>query len=123
MSVNVMIGILALLIALVLYSLGTWRSFRAKKVTRTNVIFLWLGVLFDTLATTMMAIENGGIAQDLHTAVAFTVYAGMIVAAALGSWALMKNNERLSVSVAKWTVVPWAAWVVMFLWAFAQRRG
>jgi len=123
MPLWVMVGMLAVLVALVMYSIGTWKAFRAKAVSRSSVTFLWVGFVFDSLATTAMAIQNGGIARDLHTLLAFLVMAGMLIATILATMALSPSRSALSATVAKWTVVPWALWVIMFVWAFIQRRG
>lgn len=118
---NIMVGIVALLVALVLYTIGTWAMFRAKTVRRGHVVMLWVGVVFDVLATGMMAIQIGGLGRDLHTALAVLAWAGMTAAAALGSWGLATGNERVCRFVARWTVAPWALWALVFVYGMVER--
>lgn len=126
MPVNIIIGLLALLGALVLYSMGTWGAFRAKTVTARHTMFLYIGFAFDVLATAMMAISAGGLdlsplSDLLHTILAFVVMFGMLAAAIVGSRAISAGNDALKVTLAKWIALPWALWVLMFLWGMASR--
>lgn len=126
MPVNIIIGLFALVVALVLYSLGALGAFRAKAITRRHVTFLWVGVLFDVLATAMMAIEAGGLDLSplpdlLHTVVAFVALFGMIAAAYVGMRAVADTLETKRTSVARWVMAPWALWVVVFVWGMLAR--
>lgn len=126
MPLNIVVGLIALLVALVLYSLGTWGAFRAKTVTRRHVTYLWIGLAFDVLATAMMAIAAGGLdlepmADLLHTVIAFVAMFGMLAAAVMGTRALAASNESALRVISKWIVAPWAVWVLMFLWGMASR--
>lgn len=126
MPVNIVIGLVALLVALVMYSIGSISAFRAKAVSRRNVTFLFIGLAFDVLATAMMAIAAGGLdlsplADLLHTIVAFVALFGMLAAAVMGNQALANGNSKLNASVAKWVLAPWALWVFVFVWGMISR--
>lgn len=121
MPVNIMVGILALLVALVAYSIGVWGAFRARGVRVRDLVFLWVGFAFDVLATTMMALQIGGIGQDLHTVLAFIGMIGMLLAAAIGTWAYATANDAVRLNVSRWVVAPWAIWVALFVWGMIER--
>jgi uncharacterized repeat protein (TIGR03987 family) len=126
MPINIVIGLVALLVALVMYSIGSWGAFRAKTVTRRHATYLWIGFAFDVLATAMMAIAAGGLdlsplSDLLHTVVAFVGMFGMLAAAIFGTIALAKADKRLSASVATWVLAPWAVWVLVFVWGMVAR--
>jgi uncharacterized repeat protein (TIGR03987 family) len=126
MPVNIIVGLVALLVALVMYSMGTWGAFRAKAVTRRHVTYLWIGFAFDALATAMMAIAAGGLdltplADLLHTVVAFVAMFGMLAAAILGGRAVMKGDDKARAAVARWVLAPWALWVAVFVWGMISR--
>ena len=126
MPVNIVIGLVALLIALVMYSMGSWGAFRAKSVTRRHMTYLWIGFAFDVLATAMMAIAAGGLdlsplSDLLHTVVAFAAMFGMLAAAIVGTQAIAKADDRLRATVAKWVLAPWATWVFVFVWGMVSR--
>jgi hypothetical protein len=131
MAPNIMVGILALLIALVLYSMGTWGAFRAKAINKRHVTFILIGLAFDVLATIMMglSVENGflgffdvePLADLLHTVVAMVALFGMAAAGIMGWQAVKKNDAKAAASVAKWVVAPWALWVFVFVWGMIAR--
>jgi hypothetical protein len=118
--VNIIVGLVALLVALVLYTIAVWGAFRAKAVTRRHIVLLWVGVGFDVLATAMMAVQIGGFGRDLHTVVAMLAWAGMVAASAFATWAV-GANERARLTVSRWMVAPWAFWVVVFVYGMVDR--
>lgn len=126
MPLNIIIGLISLLVAVILYSMGSWGAFRAKAISRKHVTLLWIGFAFDCLATAMMAIAAGGLdltplSDALHTVLAFVVMFGMLAMAILGQRALSQGDEKLSRTVASWILAPWSLWVLMFLWGMASR--
>jgi len=125
MPLNIVVGLVALFVALVLYSIASWGAFRAKSITKWQVILLWVGFAFDTLATAMMAIQARGLdlaplSHMLHTILAFVAMAGMLVAAIMSGRALA-GSDTGKAGVARWILAPWAFWVILFLWAMISR--
>jgi hypothetical protein len=126
MPLNIIIGLVALLVALVSYSIGTWGAFRAKALGRRHVVYLWVGFAFDVLATAMMAISAGGLdvsplSHLLHTVVAFAAMFGMLAIAVAGSRALATLDDATLVRLPRWVVAPWALWVFVFIWGLFAR--
>jgi uncharacterized repeat protein (TIGR03987 family) len=121
MPINIAVGILSLFVALVLYSIGAWGAFRAKMVKARQLVLLWAGFGFDVIATTMMAIQAGGIQDDLHTLLAFVGMIGMLVCAILGTWGYRKSKDAVRAAVARWVLAPWAVWVFVFIWGMLSR--
>jgi uncharacterized repeat protein (TIGR03987 family) len=121
MPVNVLIGIFAIIIALVLYSIGVWRCMRAKSMQPRSLSFLWAGFVFDVLATAMMVLQAGGLQNDLHTILALVAMFGMLAAALLGTWAYRQGQTKLSSLVARWVLAPWAVWAFVFVWGMISR--
>lgn len=130
--INIVVGLIALLVALVLYSMGAWGAFRAKTFTRRQITYIWLGFAFDVLATAMMAIAAKGLdlaplSHLLHTVIAFAAMFGMMALAIMGGRALSAAKDASLKAVARWALVPWALWVFVFVWGMvsrgAQRAG
>lgn len=126
MPATIVVGPVALIVALIIYTMGSVGAFRSKSITRRHVTYLWIGVGFDVLATAMMAIDAGGLAVEpladlLHTIVAFVALLGMVDIAAGGTWAIGKGNDKMRATIAKWALVPWALWVFVFLWGMVVR--
>lgn len=126
MSPVIMVSVLALFVALAMYSLGAVGAARAKAVSKKHVTYLWIGFAFDVIATAGMAIEAGGVVVTplsglVHTVVAFAAMFGMLAAAIASTRAVAKAQDSARAAVAKWILAPWALWVIMFLWGFATR--
>jgi hypothetical protein len=123
---NTMVGIVALLVALVLYTLGVWGAFRAKGARPPDLVLLWIALAFDVLATVMMGLTSGGLdlstpANTLHTVLALVAFAGMLVFTAVATWARSAGRDSVGSAVAKWIIAPWALWVAVFVWGTISR--
>lgn len=126
MPVNILIGLVALLVALVCYSIGVWGAFRAKSFGRKQLAFVWVGFMFDILATVMMGMQVGGLdlrpgAPLLHTVLALVALAGMLAAAVAGTWALRSDKDDVSLRASRLVLLPWALWVGVFVWGMIER--
>jgi hypothetical protein len=117
-----LIGIVAMVVAMVLYSIGAWGAFRAKKMSNRNVMFIFGGVVFDILGTVMMYMAAGNrfLWGAAHTWAAFLAFFGMLGAGIVGAWALSARKDDLLVKLSRWTLAPWALWAFSFLWGMAQ---
>lgn len=126
MPLNVIVGLLALLVALVLYSVGVWGAFRAKAFGKRHATYLFVGFAFDVLATAMMAISAGGLDLSplpdlLHTVFALAVMLAMLVVAVAGWSAAAGAKEALQRALVRWGLVAWVAWVAVFVWGMMAR--
>lgn len=126
MPVIIIVALASLLVALVLYSMGALGAFRAKSMAKKHVTFLWIGLVFDVIATAMMAISAGGLdlsplSDLLHTLVAFAAMFGMLAAALAGARAVKVADAARQAALAKLVLAPWALWLFIFLWGMASR--
>ena len=126
MPVNIIIGLLSLLVAVVLYTIGTWSAFRAKAFSSRTLVILWVAAAFDVLATVMMGMQIGGLdlrpgAPLVHTVVALVAMAGMIACAAVATWAVSAKRLDIAAAVSRVIVVPWLLWVAVFAWGMMTR--
>jgi hypothetical protein len=127
MPVNVIVGLVSLLLAFTLYSVGTWTAFRRKGFGPLQVVTLWMGFTLDVIATISMAWRIGGLdfstpAGSLHTILALVVMAGMAISAAVGTYAWSKQDTQLGAKMARLIPAPWALWLVMFIWGLSSKR-
>ncbi len=125
MRANVIIGLLSLLFAAVLYSIGTWTAFKRKKFGGLELGTLWAGVAFDIAATVSMGAAIGGL--DLsptglpHTVLALLVMAGMATGAAFATYAASAGNVELQAKVARVLPIPWLAWIAVLVWGMLTK--
>jgi hypothetical protein len=136
LAINILAGMLFVLVALVLYSIGVWGAFRRKGARRRDLTFLWLGFAFDVLATLMMSIQQTSavlakaagsfivtlslgsttlvLMNDVKTYLALLAMLGMLASTIVATRAFTHAREGLARTVSRVIVAPWALWVVVF---------
>jgi hypothetical protein len=119
--VNIVIGLVALLVALVLYSVGVFGAFRAKAMSQKHVRAIIAGLLFDMLATAMMAIQARGLENSLHTYLAFVAFFGMLAVGVIGSRAVSGGKAAALTALSRWSLLPYAIWIAVFVWGMVER--
>jgi hypothetical protein len=128
MPLNILGGLLAVLAAMILYTIGTWTAFRAKAFSRRTLTFLWVGVVFDFLATFLMGLSIGGLdlrpgLPFVHTTLALVAMFGMMIGTAVAAWAVTSKRDALVVTMSRVLLAPWALWAAVFAFGMvAQRR-
>jgi len=116
-----MVGILGMIVAMTLYSIGVWGAYRGKKFSQRNVMFILGGVIFDVIGTGGMFVTAGNtFVNDAHTWVALAAFFGMLAVGLIGTWAVQKKKDELLATLAKWALAPWALWAFVFVWGFYQ---
>lgn len=125
MKPETLVGIVGMLVALVLYSIGSWGAFRAKSMRKNDVLFLIGGVLFDMIGTGGMYVAAGNkfLWDAAHTWGALLAFFLMVIVAILGLWAVGWKKDALSKRLASVVLGPWAIWAIVFVWGFLQRPG
>lgn len=126
MPVNIIVGLVSLLVALVLYTIAVWGAFRRRGFSGRLVTLLWVGLVFDALATVMMGLSIGGLdlrpgAPTLHTVLALLAMGGMFLGAVAGTYAVVSGSEEVGRLWSRILVVPWVLWVAVFVWGMATR--
>jgi len=140
MPVTILAGLLFVLVALVLYSIGAWGAFRKKGATKLHVKLLWVGFVFDVLATTMMAIQTTASVQanlatnpsfylmviglgttsiillnNMKTYIALLAMLGMLGGAIFTGIAVNSGDAGKNMRMSRVILAPWALWVVAFV--------
>lgn len=97
MNTYVQIGTIIVVLALISYSIAIFTEQRKKRILKTVLIFLSLGVLLDITATTFMIIGSSKGPLTLHGILGYSSLAGMTLDAIL-IWR-QKINNGLGTSV------------------------
>lgn len=125
MKIETLVGIAGMLVAMVLYSIGSWGAFRAKVMRKKDVLFLIGGVLFDVIGTGGMYVAAGNkfLMDDPHTWAALVAFFAMVLVSILGLWAVGWKKDRLATTLSRFVLAPWGLWALVFVWGFLQRPG
>lgn len=127
MKPSTLIGIVGMLVAMVLYSIGAWGAFRGKRFTQKNVMFVLGGVIFDVIGTGGMFVTAGNRflfdtpVNIVHTSAALVAFFGMLAVGILGTWAVQSKKDELLARLSRWAMAPWALWAIIFVWGMLQR--
>ena len=127
MKPETMVGVLGMIVALVLYSIGVWGAYRSKKFSQRNVMFVLVGVVFDVIGTGGMFVAAGNkflfdtTFNIVHTSAAFLALFGMLAVGIVGLWAVQKNKDELLATLSRWALAPWTLWAIIFVWVMLQR--
>lgn len=115
MSGQLVIAVVAIVSALVCYSIGVWSEKFAGRLKAWHLIFFLIGLVCDTTGTTMMGIMAGKMDFDLH---GITGVLAIVLMLAHAIWAvivLLLKQEKVLQNFHKFSVAVWAIWLVPFL--------
>jgi len=122
-----LIGVLGMLVAMVLYSIGVWSAYRAKGFVQKSVMFILGGVIFDVIGTGGMFVTAGNRflfdtpLNIVHTSAALVAFFGMLAVGIFGVWAVQSKKDELLAKLSRWALAPWTLWAIIFVWGMLQR--
>lgn len=122
-----LVGVVGMLLAMVLYSIGVWSAFRGKRFSQKSVMFILAGIIFDVIGTGGMFVTAGNkLMFDtpiniVHTSLALIALFGMIAVGIGGTWAVQAKKDELLAKLSRWALAPWALWAIIFAWGMLQR--
>jgi uncharacterized repeat protein (TIGR03987 family) len=115
MSGQLIIAIVAIVSALVCYTIGVWSEKFAGRLKSWHLVFFWIGLVCDTTGTTLMGLIAGKMDFDLH---GITGVLAIVLMMAHAVWAvvvLLLKREKVLQNFHKFSVAVWAIWLVPFL--------
>lgn len=101
-------------LALVFYTIGVWGEWFAGRLKGWHLIFFWLGLACDTLATKVMMDFAGGLNASLHGITGVTAILLMLVHAIWATIVWMRKDEREIVRFHKFSIAVWAIWLIPY---------
>lgn len=105
---------LAMILALILYSIGVWGAKLAGRLKAWQLAFFWCGFVCDTVGTTLMWRIAGKPEFNLHAATGELAIALMALHATWATAALVLNRERVLHGFHRFSLTVWALWLVPF---------
>ena len=117
MSPILVAAVIATILALLGYSLATWTIFRSTAKSRKQLIYYWLGFLFDLSGTIGMAIIAGGVHLNAHGIYGYSALIFMLVMCLWLTLLPMDGNFRLFKKV---SLIAWLFWVGSFFSGMIQ---
>ena len=118
MSFDLILASTAMIVALVLYSLGVFGERLSGTIKGKHLIYFVGGLIFDTTGTTLMnkiATENGGSQFGLHQLTGGAALGLMALHLVWALWVYYKGSEKAKLNFNKFSLGVWGLWVVSFV--------
>ena len=103
-------------LALVFYSVGVWSEKVQGDLKKWHLITFWIGLIFDTLGTTLMSkIANDGFKLNFHGITGIVAIALMLFHAIWATKVLLKNDPAQKKSFHKFSILVWFIWLIPYI--------
>ena len=114
-SVLLPYAVVAMILALVLYSIGVWGAKMAGRLRGWQLAFFWCGFVCDTAGTALMWRIAGKAEFDLHALTGELAITLMALHATWATAALALKQERVLRGFHRFSLTVWALWLVPFI--------
>lgn len=109
----------AILIAAVVYTVAVFSERRAGVLKPWHLALFWLGFVFDTAGTTLMAEIAGGWKWDIHGVTGAAAIVLMLVHSVWATLALALKQDRVLHQFHKFSIFVWVLWMFALVSGFA----
>ena len=114
MSLFILVAVIAVTIALILYSLTTWIELRSARVSRRSLAAVSAALTFDTVGTVLMTVNSPGFNLDFHTYIGFSALGVMIIKTGWFAVRYRRGSGTLSRGERAFVVAAWVLWVFVY---------
>ena len=118
MSLTLVSAMVSILIAATVYTVAVFSERKAGVLKPWHLALFWLGFVFDTVGTTLMADIAGGWRWDLHGVTGAAAIVLMLVHSTWATIALLLKQDTVLHQFHKFSIVVWALWMVALVSGF-----
>lgn len=118
MSSQLILASIAMVIALISYSLGVFGEKRTGTIQKKHLVYFVIGLIFDTTGTNLMsriAENNQGTQFGMHQITGGLALFLMAVHLLWALWVYFKGTEKAKHQFHKFSIGVWGLWVVSFV--------
>lgn len=109
-------AIMSITSALIFYTIGVWSEKKQGELKIWHLIVFYLGLVFDTLGTTLMSkIAKGGFQFNFHGVTGLLAIILMLLHALWATTVLIKNDEKTKANFHKFSIIVWGIWLIPFI--------
>ena len=111
-------AVIAITLALILYTIGVWSEYFARRLKPVHLVFFWAGFCMDATGTHLMTLLKGQAESGLLSAHAVSGVIAILLMLIHAVWAtvvLVRNNERLQKSFHRFSITVWVIWLIPFI--------
>lgn len=115
MKISILIGTITVTAALLSYSIAVITEQIKKKINKTVLIFLTLGVILDITATSFMIFGSSNSAFTLHGFIGYSALLAMLIDTYLIWKNYLKFGENIKSSIHRYSLFAYIWWVIAFI--------
>lgn len=109
-------AIISINLAFVFYTIGVWSEKRQGILKFWHVVVFCIGLLFDTLGTTLMGrIAGSMFSVSFHGITGLSALLLMIFHVFWAILVLAGNNQKMKSEFHRFSIVVWTIWLIPFL--------
>lgn len=109
-------AIVSITLALIFYTIGVWSEKVQGTLKKWHLIIFWLGLIFDTLGTTLMSkIAKSGFQLNFHGITGLTAIVLMIFHAVWATVVLLRGSNESKIKFHKFSVLVWIIWLIPYV--------
>ena len=109
-------AIISITSALIFYTIGVWSEKKQGELKIWHLFVFYLGLIFDTLGTTLMSIiAQGGFQFNFHGITGLLAIILMLFHALWATVVLVKNDEKTKANFHKFSILVWMIWLIPFI--------
>lgn len=120
MTSTLLIAIIAIVSALIFYTIGVWSERFAGRLKTWHLILFWIGFVCDTTGTTLMGKIAGRMVIDIHGVTGLLAILLMLSHAIWASIVLVTRQEKAIVNFHKFSLFVWLVWLIPFFTGMVQ---
>lgn len=115
MTSALIFAIISMVLAATLYTVAVFGERAAHVLKPWHLGLFWLGLVFDTTGTTLMARIAGGWKWDVHGVVGLTAVALMLLHSLWATIVLVLKKESALQGFHRFSIHVWALWMAAFI--------
>jgi uncharacterized repeat protein (TIGR03987 family) len=109
-------AIVSITLALVFYTAGVWSEQFQKVLKGWHLSMFWIGFLFDTTGTTLMAkLAKDALSLSFHSVTGLIAIILMLVHAVWATRVLVRDNEHEKMNFHHFSVFVWIVWLIPYI--------
>jgi uncharacterized repeat protein (TIGR03987 family) len=109
------VAIISIISALALYTIGVWGEKFTGILKSWHLVFFWIGLVFDTLGTTLMGRIAGVFTFNIHAVTGVAAIVLMLGHAVWASLALRLRRRPVLINFHRYSLAVWGIWLVPFV--------
>ena len=115
MKTSILIGSITVTAALLSYSIAVITEQIKKKINKTVLIFLTLGIILDITATSFMIFGSSNSAFTMHGFLGYSALLAMLVDTYLIWKNYLQFGEHIKSSIHRYSLLAYIWWVIAFI--------